>query len=157
MTLATPIELPALDGSAPGAFGRSSRRRWGLRRRILLIFTLGALFLSLVLAFVTYTFARSSVVGQHDSDARASARKGAIIVSEALRSQPTSAEPAMTSLESFGIARPLVWYNSDWRAGDPSYSDDLLPDALVRRVIDQGVASKMVIEVGNEPNLAIGF
>ena len=157
MTLATPIELPALDGSAPGAFGRSSRRRWGLRRRILLIFTLGALFLSLVLAFVTYTFARSSVVGQHDSDARASARKGAIIVSEALRSQPTSAEPAMTSLESFGIARPLVWYNSDWRAGDPSYSDDLLPDALVRRVIDQGVASKMVIEVGNEPNLVVGY
>ena len=41
---------------------REPRVRWGLRRRIMLIFTVGALMLSLFLAFVTYGFARSSVV-----------------------------------------------------------------------------------------------
>ena len=54
---------PGAFGSfAPVPLGGNTRRKWGLRRRILLIFTLGALMLSLFLAFVTYGFARSSVV-----------------------------------------------------------------------------------------------
>jgi signal transduction histidine kinase len=156
MSTAT-VDLPALDGTTTRAFGRPARRRWGLRRRILLIFTLGALMLSLLLAFVTYTLARSSVVGQHDSDARASARQNAITVSEALRSNPTNAQPALTSLENYGVDRPLVWYNGVPRAGRANFGAEQVPELLRRRVLDQGVASRMIIDVGNEPFLVVGY
>ena len=74
----------ATTESAPVAFPGVGRRKWGLRRRILLIFTLGALMLSLFLAFVTYGFARSSVVQQRDLDAARNAYQRAVELNRAL-------------------------------------------------------------------------
>jgi signal transduction histidine kinase len=133
------------------------RRRWGLRRRILLIFTLGALMLSLLLAFVTYGFARSSVVQQRDNTARETAARNAAFVVEALRGAPTTAAQAMTRLEDLNVQRPLVWYNDSWSPGGAVYDQTQLPQALVDRVIGEGVAARMIVVVGSEPNIVVGY
>ena len=148
---AAPVEAPAPD--QPG------RRGWGLRRRILLIFTLGALMLSLFLAFVTYGFARNSVVQQHDEDARAAARRSAILAFNALRSNPPNAAPAIAALENFGVERGLVWYNGRFDSLDVDVDQTALApaQALVDRVIQDNVSARMIVDVGDEPNLVVGY
>ena len=157
MTVAT-ADPGTFDEFSSTPFGRTARRKWGLRRRILLIFTAGALMLSLFLAFVTYGFARSSVVQQRDNDARSATRSHASIVVEALRSNPTTAQQAMTRLvEDFGVERPLVWYNAVWTPGRTGYDWPQLPQQLVDTVINDGIASRMIVNVGDEPNIVVGY
>lgn len=138
---------------------QSDRRGWGLRRRILLIFTLGALMLSLFLAFVTYGFARNSVVQQQDDDARAAARRNATIAYDTLRFSPPNAGQALTALENFGVERPLIWYNGGWDDPGVGFDKNALASAesLVERVIQDGVPARMIVDVGDEPNLVVGY
>jgi len=143
-----------IDFEAPSS---RSRGGWGLRRRILLIFTLGSLLLSVLLAFITYGFARSSVVQQHDDASRESARGHAIEVLQALRPGPASAQPALEALENRGVERPLIWYNDDWRQGRQFYDETVVPESMQERVNDDRVAAEMIVDVGSEPNLLVGF
>lgn len=156
MTIAA-AEPNAFQGVSPVPISRGARRKWGLRRRILLIFTLGALMLSLFLAFVTYGFARSSVMQQRDNDARSAARRNASIVVEALRGSPINAQQAMTRLQDLEVQRPLVWYNGAWTPGRTGYDQNQLPQSLVDRVIDDGIAARMIVRVEDEPNLVVGY
>ncbi|MFP5487516.1 MAG: ATP-binding protein [Acidimicrobiia bacterium] len=150
-------DLPAVgDLAAPGG-PPGTRRGWGLRRRIMLIFTLGALLLSVVLAFVTYGFARSSVFQQRDRTAREQARSHATLVAEALRAAPPTVQPAQEQLERLGVERTVYWYNGQWTAPLPLYNETRLPATLVERVTIDGVASRMVVAVDNELNLAVGY
>lgn len=150
------IDLTAVDGfSAP--VPAPERGGWGLRRRIMLTFTLGALLLSVSLALITYGFARSSVVQQRDRNARESALSHARLVAYSLRGAPATAEPAMTSLDRLGVERTVVIYNGEPTSLGPVYNQTLLPELLVQRVTVDGVASRMVIEVNDEPNLVIGW
>ncbi|MEO6572064.1 MAG: HAMP domain-containing protein, partial [Ilumatobacteraceae bacterium] len=144
---------------AAGATARrgEGRRRWGLRRRILLIFTLGALMLSLFLAFVTYGFARSSVVQQRYTDARGFATSNARTVNAALQGNPSTAQPATRSLQDRGVRRSVIWYQDDFTAGQPPYDQNALPQALVDKVIGEGVAQEMIVDVGSQPNIVIGY
>lgn len=134
-----------------------TRRGWGLRRRILLTFTLGALLLSVALAFITYGFARSSVVQQRDRTAREAALSHATLVADALRAEPPTVQPAQEQLERLGIERTVFWYGGQWTASLPRYNETHLPETLVDRVVGEGVASRMFVDVDSELNLAIGF
>ena len=156
MTMAT-AEIPAVGQLTPDTLRPDTKRRWGLRRRILLIFTLGSLMLSLFLAFVTYGFARSSVVQQRDSDAQTAARANATNVLDALGGEPANAQPAMTRLVDLGVERPLVWYNEVWTELRPGYDDSELPQALVDRVIGEEIPARMIIDVDGEPNIVVGW
>jgi signal transduction histidine kinase len=135
---------------------REPRLRWGLRRRIMLIFTVGALMLSLFLAFVTYGFARSSVVQQRENAAFVAAQRNAGIVNAALGGNAASAQAAMQRLEDIGVERPLIWYNNGWTASNPLYAESALPQSLTDRVIGEGVAASMRVQVGNELNIVVG-
>ena len=135
----------------------SNRRGWGLRRRILLIFALGALLLSVVLAFVAYEFARTSVVQQRDRAARDAALSHATLVAAALRAGPPTVQPAQEQLEQLGVERTVYWYNGQWTASVPLYNETRIPQSLVDRVIVDGIASRMVVDVDSELNLAVGY
>ncbi len=158
MTAAT-TKLPALDSLVPQATVRRAKRKWGLRRRILLIFTLGALMLSLFLALVTYGFTRSSLVQQRDTAARAAARSNASIAFDALRVNPSNAQPALTRLDNLGVERPLLWYGEQWAPLRPGFDQNALAEAqdLIDRVIEDGVPARKIIIVGSEPNIAVGY
>jgi two-component system sensor histidine kinase MtrB len=155
LTTAPPTTIGSLhDGPAPHARGG-----WGLRRRILLTFSLGALGLSVLLAMLTYGFARTSVVQQHDEASREAAQVHAIQVASALRAGPPNATDVLEVLESIGVERPLIWYNDDWREGQTFYDETEVPLALQEKVIEDGIASRMVVDVRSEsePNLLVGY
>jgi signal transduction histidine kinase len=135
---------------------REPRQRWGLRRRITLIFALGALMLSLFLAFVTYGFTRSSVVQQREDAALDAAKRNTQIVNSALGGNANNAAAAMARLEDVGVARPLVWYNGQWTSGRAGYDQSELPQSLVDRVINDATPASMKVEVGNELNIVVG-
>ncbi len=155
MTAATADLSPTSDTA--GFLEREVRQGWGLRRRILLIFTLGALMLSVMLAVITYGFARSSLVQQQDDDARGAAARNSSIVLEALRGDPPGAQPALERLVGFGVQRPLIWYNGAWSAGQPDYNEQHLPQSLVDRVIGDGIAARMIVDIDSEPNVVVGY
>jgi signal transduction histidine kinase len=134
------------------------RRKWGLRRRILMIFTLGALMLSMLLAFVTYGLARSSVVQQQDESAREVAFKGATQTADLLRSNPDTAQATIERLTgALGVERPLVLYNGEWTPGHISFDESHLPEEFVDRVVRDGVPSRMIVDIDGSLFLAVGY
>lgn len=123
-----------------------------------MIFTLGALMLSLVLAFVTYGLARSSLVQQQDEAARDAARLHATNASELLRSNPDSAATTVDRLvDGFGVLRPLILYNGSWTPGRTSFDDTKLPQAFKNRVVRDGVPSRMIVDIDGDLYLAVGY
>jgi signal transduction histidine kinase len=150
---ANPTEpgAPTLTLSRP-----APRQRWGLRRRIMLIFTLGALMLSLFLAFVTYGFARSSVVQQREQAALDAAQQNAVTANNALGNNATDAKSAIVRLQEQGVERPLMWFGSGFTAAPGGFDETALPQELVDRVIGDGIASYMRVEVGGALYIVVG-
>ena len=95
----------------PGSGERVRRLRGGLRRRILLIFTLGSAVLALLLAGATYALTRSNVVQQTENAGIEATRRNARTVQNNLRGPTPSAQPAIDALESLGVQRALIWSN----------------------------------------------
>ena len=143
MTATSPtlVSWPTRTADETTVMRREPRQRWGLRRRIMLIFTLGALMLSLFLAFVTYGFARSSVVQQREDAALDAAKRNTPDRQlGARRQRHQRRRPRWQRLEDVGVARPLIWYNGQWTPGDAGYDQSELPQSLVDRVINDATA-----------------
>lgn len=137
---------------------RSRPRALGLRRRILLIITLGTITLSLILAFTTYGLSRTNLLQQREELAISTSRRNAQGVQRDLNAgQATSVTPALEALERIGVQRFLIWYRDDWTGGAASYGQDALPDELVEKVIERGESGWQVVEVGNELNIVVGW
>jgi two-component system sensor histidine kinase MtrB len=152
-----PQSEPLVGAADPTtALRRESRPRWGLRRRITLIFTVGALMLSLFLAVVTYGFARSSVVQQRENAALEAAKRDATLASSALGDSAANVETAIERLADFGVTRPLIYSNGEFRPGAARYSETELPPEMISRVIDEGESLYMRVRVGNELNIVVG-
>jgi two-component system, OmpR family, sensor histidine kinase MtrB len=137
-------------------------RSVGLRRRILLIFTLGSMTLSTFLAITTYGLTRSNVVQQRDSASIEAARRNAQLVQDSLRANPPNIEDARDALAAFGVQRALVWYrpSQEWYAARDAparYEASALPQALIDRVIDDAVPSRMVLDIAGETTIAVGW
>jgi signal transduction histidine kinase len=155
------------DGGTGGArrlldrVGRRSvegpRTALGLRRRILLIFTLGSMTLSAFLAVTTYGLTQSNLVQQRDDTAVDTARKNAQVVQNNLRGNPPNVQDALDALRGFQVQRPLIWYRQEWYGGEGRYVSSALPQVLVDRVINDQVPARMVVDVGNEANIVVGW
>ncbi len=119
-----------VEAARRGARGARFRRRrgsFGLRRRILLVFTLGSLGLSAFLAFTSYGLVRSNLIEQRESASRELAYTHAQIVQSELSSSPASAEPAKDRLVNIGVRAPLIRYNDEWSSGVAQYGPERLP------------------------------
>lgn len=153
-------QAPARDTLRTRLGNRLARirpKRFGLRSRIMLTFTVGFFGLSVFLAVITYSFTRSTLVDQHDRTSVEQAYRDASVALTGLRSSPASAQPVIDSLSSLGIARPLINYRDVWTAGAARFGPEVLPKSLIERVIVTSVPSRMALTVGNERVLVIGI
>jgi signal transduction histidine kinase len=130
--------------------------RFGLRTRILLLFTAGALLLAGVLAIAAYSFTRSSLVSQRDKSVVAEAARNAAVAQGELAASPTSAQGAINRLSLLGVERPAIFYRDAWTVGTARFGPDQIPQSLKTRVIDDGVASRMITTVDGDPVIAVG-
>ncbi|MED5570863.1 MAG: hypothetical protein VYE12_05500, partial [Actinomycetota bacterium] len=118
------------------------RNRWSLRRRILVTFATGAIFMAVLLAVTTYGLASSNVVQQRDQTSVETAKRNAQITQTALRGPAATAQPALDALAAFGVNNALVWYANGWHATG-NYEPVTLPQSLVDRVIEDAVPARM--------------
>ncbi len=136
---------------------RSRPAALGLRRRILLIFTLGSLLLSVFLATTTYGLTRSNVVRERVDTAINTSQRNAQGVERDLRSLPADAEAARASLTRIGVTDYLIWYADSWIGGGATFRDADVPPPLAIRVIDDGTSASQIARLGEELNVVVGW
>ncbi len=136
---------------------RSRPAALGLRRRILLIFTLGSLLLSVFLATTTYGLTRSNVVNERIDTAIITSQRNAQGVERDLRSGPADTEAARASLTRIGVQDYLIWYAERWSGGGATFQDADVPPPLVTRVIDEGTSASQVVRLGDELSVVVGW
>ena len=136
---------------------RSRPAALGLRRRILLIFTIGSLVLSVFLATTTYGLTRSNVERERIDTAINTSQRNAQGVERDLRSRPVDAEAARTSLTRIGVQDYLIWYDDNWSAGGATFEDADVPPPLATRVIDEGTSASQIVQLGDELNVVVGW
>jgi signal transduction histidine kinase len=129
----------------------------GLRTRIFFMFGLGALFLACFLAAAAYSFTRSSVVDQRDTAAVDAAYRNAGTVQSELTTASGSVSTAAARLQSQGVQLFAINSSGVWTAPSTIYDPGEIPTELQRRVIDDGVASRMTTRIDGEPVLVIGI
>jgi signal transduction histidine kinase len=145
-------ESPAADDRA------AHRRRWlgvfprrpgplGLRRRILLIFTLGALGLAAFLAFTTYGLVRSNLAGQRDQASIAAAYRDSRLVNGRLRADGATMAAVTEALESAGAGPFMLLWNNEWSPPSSGLSEQSIPLALRDRVTRDNVDARMITEI----------
>ena len=131
--------------------------RLGLRRRILLIFTLGALVLSVFLATTTYGLTRSSITVERIDTALSTSQRNAQGVERDLRSLPATADAATASLERIGVQDYLIWYADRWSGGAATFQNPDIPPELLTRVIDEATSASQIVAIGDELNVIVGW
>jgi signal transduction histidine kinase len=144
--------------SAIGEFvSRRMRGTVGLRRRILLTFTLGSLALSAFLAITTYGLVRSNLLDQRDTASVTAAARNAQEVQNALRSEPDTSTPALERLQSLGVEESVIRYNDEWSAGVGRFVSQNIPVELQARVLEDGQWSRMITDVNGDTVLVVGI
>ena len=136
---------------------RSRPAALGLRRRILLIFTIGSLVLSVFLATTTYGLTRSNVERERIDTAINTSQRNAQGVERDLRSRPVDAEAARASLARIGVQDYLIWYDDNWSPGGATFQDVDVPPPLATRVIDEGTSASQIVRLGDELNVVVGW
>jgi two-component system, OmpR family, sensor histidine kinase MtrB len=136
----------------------SARRpaRLGLRTRVLLMFSLGALLLAAFLAAAAYSFTRSSLLTQRDRTAVAEARNHAAAVLAALEGSG-DLSVAMQSLQEQGVSDVMVWDGTEALARWGLPVDDV-PERLKDRFEAKPpntVGSRMIAEVQGRPSIIV--
>jgi hypothetical protein len=129
--------LPSRLQRFVAGLGRLRLTRLGLRTRVLLMFSFGALLLAIFLAAAAYSFTRSSLVTQRDRAAVTSAGRNSTVAAAELSGEPVDADGAIRRLGALGVDRTVIFYRGEWRAGDPlRHGQDQIPPSLFTRVID---------------------
>lgn len=139
-------------------FIRSRPAALGLRRRILLIITLGSIALSLFLAFTTFGLTRSNLVDERDEAAINTSRSNALTVDQDLRRLfPLEPTVARESLRVSGTERYTLFYRNQFWYDEAPYTSDTIPQALFDAVVEDGQSSRQIVRIGDELNIVVGW
>jgi signal transduction histidine kinase len=153
----TPLPRPVTPerrGSFLGALRRSGGV--GLRRRIMLIFTLGSLTLSAFLAVTTYGLVRSNLLEQRYETNRQAAYQRAQVVQRVLTSTESLTE-ASDQLAQLGVQRAVIYYEGNWSAGVSRFDYRELPPALLTTVLTDNEPARMIARVAGETVMVFGI
>lgn len=134
--------------------------RLGLRAQVIAAFTIGALVLSLVLSFATYSLTRANLVERVESLTLESAQINARRLQSQIRANgPNSIAGELGLLTVLDQAEQGVIFNGNEFITDAFQSEwtlDRVDDSLLRRLND-GFASRMVFESEGERFYAVGI
>jgi signal transduction histidine kinase len=128
----------------------------GVRRRILLTFTLGTIALSLFLAVTTYGLTKSNVIQQRIDTATSTSQRNAQGVERDLRNNPATAESARETLDNTGVQLYLIRYRENWIGGTDK-PESLLTPELIDRVVTDGEPASQIANVNGELNIIVGW
>ncbi|MGZ0230704.1 MAG: hypothetical protein ACKVKO_12240, partial [Acidimicrobiales bacterium] len=131
--------------------------RMGLRNRVIMVFVMGALLLSLLLAGVAFTLTRSNLLNVRESTGIGLAGRNAVLVGQQLNVEQANAEEILLDLSTPIGSIALLKVNGEWLLKDaPSFADTDI-DAKLLAALDQGTPHQMRYKVGAIPYLVVGF
>ena len=128
-------------------------RQLGLRARITLLFALGAMLLSTIVAGTTWTITRQNLVDERQESSRDQFLANATQVNQRLADPALDIENLLSSLPSPSGAQPILFL--DGSSFTPGLEDNPLPSSL-RTQVQSGTPSAMTYRVDDEPQLALG-
>jgi signal transduction histidine kinase len=170
--IASSRELPVSDPSSTDDVAPSRPSRWqrflerasrlrparlGLRTRILLMFTFGALLLAVFLAALAYGFTRSSLLTSRERAATEQAVRNAQVVQVELQADGATAADAVRRLQGLGFDQTAVEADGVWAAGSVPYGPSVIPLSMQDTVGNEGQAAKMIVDIGGAPVLTVGI
>jgi two-component system sensor histidine kinase MtrB len=129
----------------------------GLRRRILLIFTLGALGLAAFLAFTTYGLVRSNLASQRDRSSVSEAYRNSRLVNGELRAENASMASVTDLLESRASGPFVLQWNGQWSPPSSGLSEQSIPESLRERVTTANVDSRMIAAIDGATYEIVGI
>lgn len=135
------------------------RRRLGLRARLTAAFAISALVLSAIVAAITYTATRSSVVHSQEASARRQTFDNAygLSLSNLNTTHPQDIPQLLSTLGTTGSSSSVLYYRGQWYASSLAVGKDALPPRLRNHVLAGGAAEETFILSSNgHPALAIG-
>jgi len=131
--------------------------RLGLRARITLAFTLGALFLSTILAGTTWALTRESILGQRESAVTRQAFRNSEVVQSQLSagSEDDDLRKVLDSLDNETPSRAVVRDGyGRWTNQSVEFDERAIPTPLLR-MAEQGTPGRMRVSIDGEPELLI--
>jgi len=135
--------------------------RLGLRARITIAFTVGALLMSAVLAGATLGLTRQNLLDQRESAATVRTFRNASSAEQQIpgrsddderRADPTE---VLATLQTPTGSNPILEVDGRWYARAPEIGEDTLPGAL-RRTVEAGQPALMRFDIEGTTQLAVG-
>lgn len=159
--MANPTEISELK-AAPG------QNPLGLRARITLAFTLGALALSIIIGVSTVALTRRALLAERENRAAERVKRNAAIVSDALAKREGSENPTKLIDSIQSPAQPLLWIRTDeltstGEQATATYSSDdrinlkSIPVPLRNQAMWSQTSGMMRADVNGQPSLIIGI
>jgi two-component system, OmpR family, sensor histidine kinase MtrB len=148
---------PGVVRSLIGRVGGLRPARLGLRTRIMLMFVIGALLLSTVLAAVAYSFTRTSLLNQRERTSTEQAYVHAAVAQREISSGNTSANSIIDRLQQIGVSSSAINIDGAWASRSAKFTSDVIPTAIQTRVIHDRVPAKMITRFDKVPTLVIGI
>jgi hypothetical protein len=140
--------------------GRLRPRRLGLRARITIAFTVGAMVLSALLAGTTYALARNNLLNQRESTVLSRTYVNANLVRQGLEGGLTTDQSILStllpSLQTPAGSRPLLFYRGHWYSVTAEIGQDAVPQGL-RDVVAQGKPARMSFVLKGQPAIGVGI
>ncbi|MGH9224704.1 MAG: hypothetical protein ACRD2W_13215, partial [Acidimicrobiales bacterium] len=131
------------------------RRRLGLRRRLMLIFAVGALLLSTGVAVISYERSRTYLVNQRQTSLEQQTFTNARLVRNRLRAGEPDLAALLASLGQRTRSSHLLVRKGQWTGLSPDTDPSLVPEGL-RAVVLGGHAGKQLFRSEGTPMLAVG-
>lgn len=137
------------------------RRGWGgrlltpgLRARVIIAFTMGALVLSALLASVTYALVRENLVRQRESVATNQAYLNARYLRDSLRATGVDVSSVLDSLETTGGGTPVLLRQGVWYAPLEIGREEL--PAELQDLVAAGQPARMRFSIDDQTQLGVG-
>lgn len=129
-------------------------RSVGVRGRVTVAFTAGALALSLLLATVTWTVTSSYLLRQREIATLRLAALNALVVQDSLVGRSSEVPLVLDNLPTTG-SDTLLFFEGQWFGGSLELEPDRLPDALRQSALG-GKPVRQRVSVNGEPRLIVG-
>ncbi|MGH9110353.1 MAG: sensor histidine kinase [Acidimicrobiales bacterium] len=131
------------------------RRRFGVQRRAIIAFALGAALVSATLALATFFVVRHDLVSHRVSSVVREAFVNARLVKVELRAPTANVDDALNTVTTTSGARSLIYRHGLWFSNTVSASGTSVPPALVRAVAGGSPAQQLVVIAG-QPTVVVG-
>ncbi|MCE5291022.1 MAG: HAMP domain-containing histidine kinase [Nocardiaceae bacterium] len=138
---------------------RPRRGTLGLRGRVVVSFSVGAGFISLIIAISVFTLSRSYMLNQRERSAERQASTHAAFVRNSLSAPDASAGRLLATLETPVDTFLLMYWNQEWFSSEPNVGPTDLPAGLYAQTSTTKTESPLTVHTSfhGQPYLAIAI